>query len=287
MEYKCKIRIALVLFIIVAISAIYFVLVYGKPDEVIIDNTNQNDKKININNDPANGDTVSDTVKNSERSDWEVLIEKWKGRDISQVKTDRKVVALTFDGGANADGVEKILSILKDNDIKGTFFLTGKFIEKYPSETRAIISSGGDIGNHSYSHPHFTKLANEEIKIELERTENELSKLDATFQPFFRFPYGDRTERTVSAINEKNYISIRWTVDSLGWKGTSGGMTKESVEERVISKAVPGAIILMHLGTNPDDKTQLDSEALPEIIRALRLQDYKFFTIIEMFQIAK
>ncbi|MFZ2970554.1 MAG: polysaccharide deacetylase family protein [Minisyncoccia bacterium] len=283
MKNKCKIRIALILFAIVAVSAAIFVLSYDKLNKTTRYYDNANNSRL-VENIPQSDKLPENIIEkeNAEKIDWQALLEKWKVKDVSRIETDKKVVALTFDGGANADGVEKILDILKNNNIKGTFFLTGKFIEKYPDKTGMMIESGGDIGNHSYSHPYFTKLTDEEIGKELERTEGELSKLNATFQPFFRFPYGDRNNQTISAINSKKYISIRWTVDSLGWEGTSGGMTKEAVESRVLSKAVPGAIILMHLGTNSDDRTQLDSEALPQIISSLRSQGYGFVTITEM-----
>jgi len=281
MKNKCKIRIALIFFAIAAIAALYFVLLYQPSVEITIynDNPNNNTENNSTNKESADNNSAKESTEETDR---QLILDKWKGKDISQVKTDKKAIALTFDGGANADGVERILSILKDNGIKGTFFLTGQFIEKYPDKTKLILESGGEVGNHSYSHPYFTKLTDKEIKTELERTESGFSKLNATFQPFFRFPYGDRNEETISKINEDGYIAIRWTVDSLGWKGASGGMTKESVENRVISKTAPGAIILMHLGTNPDDKTQLDSDALPEIISGLKSQGYDFVTITEI-----
>ncbi|MFA6096216.1 MAG: polysaccharide deacetylase family protein [Candidatus Paceibacterota bacterium] len=283
MKKKCKIRLALILFAIAAFLSAFFVLSYDPPEKITINYDNGDRGKI-IKNSPQGDKPSGDSIKkeNTETIDRQATVEKWKGEDISRIKTDKKFIALTFDGGANADGAGKILSILKDNGIKGTFFLTGKFIEKYPGETAMIFASGGNVGNHSYSHPYFTKLTGEEINTELEKTENALLKLNLEFHPFFRFPYGDRNRETIYAINGKNYISIRWTVDSLGWEGTSGGMTKESVESRVLSKAAAGAIVLMHLGTNPDDKTQLDSEALPGIISALKTQGYEFMTMTEM-----
>ncbi len=286
MEKKYKIRIVLILFLAAAVSAMFFVLSHPDADKITVYYDNKDNDKIIENNQANNKISEDGTEKdNPKKIDWQPVIEKWRGKEVSQIKTDRKVIALTFDGGANADGAERILEILKENDIEGTFFLTGKFIEKFPNETKMIVDSGGDIRNHSYSHPYFTKLTDKEIKVELEKTETELSRLNAVFEPFFRFPYGDRNKETISAINDKNYISIRWTVDSLGWKGSSGGMTKETVRNRVLSKAAPGAIILMHLGTNPDDKTQLDSEALQEIISELKQQGYEFSTITEMLNI--
>jgi peptidoglycan/xylan/chitin deacetylase (PgdA/CDA1 family) len=287
MKNKCKIRLALILFAIAAFLAVFFVLSYDPPDKITINYDNGSRGKIIENSQQNNKPSEDSIIKENIRTiDRQAIVEKWKGEDISRIKTDKKVIALTFDGGANADGVVEILSILKDNGIRGTFFLTGKFIEKYPGETGMISASGGNIGNHSYSHPYFTKLTSEEIGTELEKTENALSKLNLEFHPFFRFPYGDRNKEAISEINDKNYISIRWTVDSLGWEGTSGGMTTEAVGSRVLSKAVPGAIVLMHLGSNPDDKTQLDSQALPGIISALKTQGYEFATMTEMLDVS-
>lgn len=214
-------------------------------------------------------------------------MEKYKGREISKMNISQKAVALTFDAGANADGVEKVLNILEQNDIRGTFFLTGKFIERYPDKTKQIIATGGDLGNHSYSHPYFTEINKEIIAEELQKTESSLAALDARFDPLFRSPYGNRNTNTMLAVSEAEYINIRWTVDSLGWKGTSGGMTKNSVRDKVLKSSSPGAIIMMHLGSNPDDKTHLDSEALPEIIEKLRADGYEFVTLSELIEMEK
>ena len=71
---------------------------------------------------------------------------------------------------------------------------------------------------------------------------------------------------------------MRWTVDSLGWKGTSGGMTVSKVRDRVLAAARP-EIVLMHVGANPDDGTTLDAAALPSVIAGLRAKGYSFVTL--------
>jgi peptidoglycan/xylan/chitin deacetylase (PgdA/CDA1 family) len=74
-------------------------------------------------------------------------------------------------------------------------------------------------------------------------------------------------------------VPVRWTVDSLGWQGTSGGQTTQRVVNRVLAAAQPGAIVLLHIGSNPDDGTTLDAAALPQIIDGLRAQGYRFVTL--------
>ena len=97
--------------------------------------------------------------------------------------------------------------------------------------------------------------------------------------PWFRFPFGARDDRTIRLVNEECYVAVRWTVDSLGWKGTSGGMTSATVRDRVLAAARPGMIVLMHVGANPDDGTTLDADALPSVIAGLRAKGYSFVSL--------
>jgi peptidoglycan-N-acetylglucosamine deacetylase len=100
-----------------------------------------------------------------------------------------------------------------------------------------------------------------------------------TTKPWFRFPYGDRDARTIALVNGEGYGSIRWSVDTLGWQGTSGGMTVDKVVARVLDTATPGHIVLMHVGSHPTDGSMLDAEALPRIISGLRDRGYRFVTL--------
>jgi peptidoglycan/xylan/chitin deacetylase (PgdA/CDA1 family) len=290
MRKKNNLRLAILVFLLFTAAAIFFVLERNKDNSFEIKEGNQainNNEKIPA--DKSKNNTPAPTVPKEENknTDWTWAIEKYKGKEISKISTQDKKVALTFDAGANADGVDKILPILAENNIKGTFFLTGKFIEKYPDKVKEIIARGGDIGNHSYDHPYFTKLTNDQIKDEIQKTETALGKLDGKFLPFLRSPYGDRNSSTLSAISDNGYINIRWTIDSLGWEGTSGGMSKDLVEQKVLKNTVPGAIIMMHLGSNPDDKTHLDSQALPDIIAKLKEDGYEFVTLSQLIELQK
>lgn len=296
MEKKMQFYTAAILFLIAA-GTMWLVLQSNRNNSFEIQKSGGDNEGTDITEDKTEEDSnkagqkeeeapVSDDSGRQE-ADWTRALEKYKGKEISKVNTQEKKIALTFDAGANADGVDKILSILQENNIKGNFFLTGKFIEKYPDKAKAIIANGGDIGNHTYDHPYLTKMNAEQIKDEIKKTEDALGKIDGKFKPFLRSPYGDRNQSTLATISDAGYVNIRWTVDSLGWKGTSGGMNKASVEQKVIKGAAPGAIMLMHLGSNPDDKTQLDSEALPDIIAELRKSGYEFATLSELLELEK
>jgi len=202
------------------------------------------------------------------------------GKDWERIPTSRKIVALTFDAGANADGVAPILATLAREHVAGTFFLTGQFADSYPSKVRDIAASGGRMGNHSSTHPYFTRLDDAALRGEVLGAERDiLSAGGKDPRPFFRFPFGDRNAHDIAAVNALGYVTVRWTVDTLGWQGTSGGRSAASVQSRVLDALVPGEIVLMHLGSHPQDHSTLDADALPALIGALRDRGYGFVTL--------
>jgi len=97
--------------------------------------------------------------------------------------------------------------------------------------------------------------------------------------PLFRFPYGDADARTIAIANRAGFVSVRWTVDTLGWEGTAGHISASVVVSRVLAAARPGEIVLMHVGSNPDDHTTFDADALPQVISGLRARGYSFITL--------
>ncbi len=209
-----------------------------------------------------------------------------RGAEWNHVPTRQKVVALTFDAGANADGVPSILSTLEATDTPATFFLTARWTENHPELARRIASRY-PVGNHSVTHPYFTKLTDAQLRDEVLVAEAAIKEVTgSSTRPFFRFPYGDRDARTIRLVNEAGYGSFRWTVDTLGWKGTSGGMTTSAIVDRVTDSARPGQIVLLHVGSHPTDRSTLDADALPEIIEQLEAQGYRFITLTEALTIA-
>jgi peptidoglycan/xylan/chitin deacetylase (PgdA/CDA1 family) len=202
-----------------------------------------------------------------------------RGGEWNQLPTTRKVVALTFDAGANADAVPKIMDTLQSNGVAGTFFLTGQWVERFPQQT-AQIGTYYPIGNHSYSHPHLPALTDDQVREQITLAHDRIRSATAQDdRPLFRFPFGDRDARTIGLANSLSYGSIRWTVDTLGWQGTSGGQTVERIVDRVLSTLQPGQIVLMHVGSHPTDHSTLDADALPVLISELRARGYAFTTV--------
>lgn len=215
-----------------------------------------------------------------------VVPPRFLGREVERLNLDEKLVALTFDAGANADGVRPILDMLAARNVPATFFLTGSFVQTFPKKSQRIARLHL-VGNHSMTHPDFTTLTDLQIRRQVRRAEAAI--LETTGEDprrFFRFPFGARDQHTIDVVNSLCYVPFRWTVDTLGWKGTSGGMTVRKVVLRVLDAAEPGAIVLMHVGSNPDDGTTLDADALPRVIYRLRQEGYEFVRLSRVLRAA-
>jgi len=203
-----------------------------------------------------------------------------RGKDVETIPTSQPVVALTFDAGANADGLPAILGTLAAKGVRGTFFVTGGFAAGYPGQVRAIVAGGHRLGNHSATHPHFPALSDAQMRDQLTRAADAIRAAGGTDpRPLFRFPFGDRTVHTIGVVNAAGYVCVRWTVDTLGWQGTGSGITTTTVLNRVLNAARPGEIVLMHVGSNPDDHSTLDADALPAVIDQLRGRGYRFVAL--------
>jgi peptidoglycan-N-acetylglucosamine deacetylase len=206
-----------------------------------------------------------------------------RGKDVEVIPTSQRVVALTFDAGANADGVTSILNTLSAKQIRATFFLTGSFAADFPGSVRAITAAGHRTGNHTATHPDCTGLSDALLRNQISTAETRIRGAGgADPRPLFRFPYGARDARTIGVVNGAGYVAVRWTVDSLGWQGRNGrslAQATQFVADRVVAAARPGEIVLMHVGSNPDDHTTLDAAALPSVIDRLHAGGYRFVTL--------
>ena len=202
-----------------------------------------------------------------------------RGQDLTVLPGAGRIVALTFDAGANSVGLPKILSALSAHGVPGTFFLTGNWAATNPGGVGQIVAAGHRVANHSMTHPGFTGLSDVAIAQQVLGAEQAILAAGADPAPFFRFPYGERDARTIAAVNNLGYVAVRWTVDTLGWKGTSGGISTQSVTERVLAGLQPGEIVLMHIGSNPDDASTLDADALSGIIEQISAAGYGFATL--------
>lgn len=197
------------------------------------------------------------------------------GKEIVRGNTEKNQVIFTFDGGDTDQSAEKILNVLEKHKVKGTFFLTGKFVENYPELVKRIAAQGEEIFSHTYDHKDLETLSDGEITAELTMMETVLGNtVHISPKPFFRAPYGSRDGRVLSVAEKAGYQSVYWTVDTLDWEEPQG-RTAAEVEDRILSNISPGAIFLMHLGNN------LSGEVLDDVFTKIESRGYKIVSLTE------
>ncbi|MDP9237816.1 MAG: polysaccharide deacetylase family protein [Chloroflexota bacterium] len=198
--------------------------------------------------------------------------------------TSRRMVALTFDAGADAGYTGEILDTLRHEGVRATFGITGLWAEGNRDLLLAITADGHALTNHSYNHASFTGLSTEkppltadERALELSRTETSVYYLSQrTTRPYFRPPFGDLDASVERDAGAAGYSTIvMWTVDSQGWNHASA----DQIVARCLAQASPGAIYVMHVGSESQD-----AAALPRVITGLRDAGYSFGTIDEVLE---
>ena len=134
---------------------------------------------------------------------------------IYSVETDEKKVALSFDAAWGADDTETLLGILKESNVKATFFLCGYWVDKYPEEVKRIYEDGHDVGNHSNTHPHGAQLSLEQNKSEITKVHEKLTALlgsGATVN-LYRPPFGEYNDTVIEAAESLGYYAVQWDVE--------------------------------------------------------------------------
>ncbi len=186
---------------------------------------------------------------------------------------DGKVVYVTFDAGNTHSGnVVLLLKLLEQENIKATFFLSGKWVLLHPISARRIAQSNHSLANHSFTHYHQTHLPRFANFWELKTTEliiNEICGREPLL--LFRPPHGDTNKELESYIASLGYRTIMWSKDPSDWR-LDGSVTKESILDR-IGRVKNGDIIVFHL------RNKETIEALKILIRRLKKEQFKFKTL--------
>ena len=190
------------------------------------------------------------------------------------VDTAKPQVSISFDAAWGNDDTQKILDILKENNIKASFFMTGGWVEKYPEDVKAIAAAGHDLGNHSENHKQMSQLSAEQCKEELLKPHEKVKALTGKEMILFRPPYGDYNDNLIRVCREINYYPIQWDVDSLDWKDYDADTIVRRVTEH--KHLGNGSIILCHNGAKHM------AEALDTMIKTLKEKGYELVPISEL-----
>jgi peptidoglycan/xylan/chitin deacetylase (PgdA/CDA1 family) len=197
-------------------------------------------------------------------------------QEISHGNIHKNQVTFTFDGGSIDVSGYKILEVLEKHKVRGTFFLTGKFVEANPALVQKMVAGGHEIFNHTYSHLDLTTVSATEIINQFEKMENVLlNTAHVSPKPYFRPPYGSRNPFVLNTAATAGYQSVYWTTDALDWKE---GISPNEVKSRILSGLTPGAIYLMHIGDS------ITGDILDEMITTIEARGYKAVSLTEALQ---
>lgn len=205
---------------------------------------------------------------------------RFQGNIIRQVRlnSEKKVIALTFDDGPAPHTTPQVLDILKQNNIKATFFLIGRNLKNFPQIGQQIVADGHAIGNHTWHH--WRKLMMEFTAAhEIENTVRILHETTGVKTSLFRPPNGFLHNGLADYALKQKDVVVLWSVDSEDWRGSR--ISVETLVKRVVEKVKPGGIILMHDGGGDRSRTV---QALPKIIEGLNQRGYNFVTVPELLQ---
>ncbi|MEU0175404.1 polysaccharide deacetylase family protein [Streptomyces massasporeus] len=149
-------------------------------------------------------------------------------------------VGLTFDDGPSGT-TTKLLDALRQNGLRATMFNQGQYAAANPSLVRAQVAAGMWVANHSYTHPHLTRLSQAQIDSEISRTQQAIANAGGGTPKLFRPPYGETNATVKSVAARYSLTEIIWHVDSQDWNGASTDAIVQSV-----ARLTNGQIILMH-----------------------------------------
>lgn len=189
----------------------------------------------------------------------------------------KKQVALTFDDGPGLN-TRDILKILKDKNIKATFFLLGTSVAKRPKLVKEIYNAGHEVANHTYNHINFFKYngidEKDKLKEELLLCQDLIKSIIGYRTKLVRFPYGYSHENALKVAQENNYKVVNWSFGA-DWKTF---LDEEEMLQQYLDNTEPGIIFLMHDLPKNSKLIQM----LPKFIDELKNKNYKFVTVSEI-----
>lgn len=183
-------------------------------------------------------------------------------------------IAINVDWGE--DVLSDMLKVFDDKEVKATFFVTGRFAEKFPDLVKEISDAGHEIGSHGYSHPHHDQISTEANLEDILKGEKILEPLIGTKPVLFAPAYGEHGKTCLEAAEQNGNKVILWTADTIDWQ------TPPPDQATLISRVTGdklhnGTIILMH----PKEHTV---KALPAMIDTIQAKGYTLSTISHMLE---
>lgn len=191
-------------------------------------------------------------------------------RIFTTADVEQKEIALTFDDWASEHTIINILDILDKYQIKSTFFLIGKGVEQNPALAKLIVERGHEVASHSYYHKNVTTMTTQEVQEDVVKAHKAITNaIQQKPKLYFRPAEGIMTNEIAKMIIATGYeVVALYDIASFDWNPE---LTTNEIVERVMTRAKPGSVVVMHIMDN-----RKTAEALPIIIEKLTAEGYDF-----------
>ena len=185
----------------------------------------------------------------------------------------RKYVALSFDDGPNREITPRMLEVLKENNVKASFFVIGSNVDRKTAPLlRKMVRMGCDVMNHTFTHPDLTKITDEEILREIAMTDSVIIRWTGVRPSMVRPPYTAFNKHVADVIDGKTFIAGLSVGD---WQAA---MPTDEKVSKVLDRVKDGDILLFH------DTNETTLEAVKILIPALENLGYEICSVKELFQ---
>ena len=200
------------------------------------------------------------------------LINNYNGMALGN--KDKKYIYLTFDLGYEAGYTSKILDALKQNNVKGTFFVTAHYVNTASGLVKRMIDEGHIVGNHTVNHKSMPSLSDDELTTEVMKLHQVIYEKYNYEMKYMRPPKGEFSERTLSLCEKLGYKTIMWSFAYVDWKEN-----KQPSEEEAMQKIIPnlhnGEIMLLHA------TSKTNADIMDKMIKRVQEEGYEFRSLEE------
>ena len=200
------------------------------------------------------------------------IIDEYNGICIGN--SQKPYIYLTFDCGYEAGYTEKILEVLKQNDVKATFFITGHYLNSQPDLVKRMIDEGHIIGNHTADHICMPESTEEQIKEDVMELHTALYDKFGYEMKYIRPPKGEYSEKSIAYTNTLGYTTVMWSFAYDDWDENKQGR-EEYGKQKILDNVHNGEVMLLH-STSKDYSNILDY-----CIKEIKNMGYQFKTLDE------
>ena len=187
---------------------------------------------------------------------------------------DEKIIYLTFDEGYEAGFTSKILEILKENEVKATFFITAHYLNTNEELVKQMIEEGHIVGNHTVNHKSMPTLTEEEIKKEVMDLHIAVYQKFEYEMKYIRPPKGEFSKKSLKNTNNLGYKTVMWSFAYEDWD-ENNQPNEEKAKEKILENLHNGEIMLLH------GNSKTNTNILDEVIKKSKEMGYSFKSLDE------